>query len=139
MKVSKFCTFEINLLGQIFSIVMCVWFPCPYEDLDIKKNKQTNKHLQGRILKWLSRTFNLSSRQDIIKQRAIIFWKDQSKVCNNCNSNFINNKSLKPEGVNVQMYKFTNVHFYPATDVIFQKKEILTVTISGRNKCHLTF
>ena len=139
MKVSKFCTFEINLLGQIFSIVICVWFPCPYEDLNIKKKKQTNKHLQGRILKWLYRTFNLSSRQDIIKQRAIIFWKDQSKVCNNCNSNFINNKSLKPEGVNVQMYKFTNVHFYPATDVIFQKKEILTVTISGRNKCNLTF
>ena len=44
MKVSKFCTFEINLLGQIFSIVICVWFPCPYEDLNIKKknNKQTN-------------------------------------------------------------------------------------------------
>lgn len=37
------------------------------------------------------------------------------------------------------MYKFTNVHFYPATDVIFEKKEILTVTISGRNKCNLTF
>lgn len=44
MKVSKFCTFEINLLGQIFSIVICVWFPYPYEDLNIKKenNKQTN-------------------------------------------------------------------------------------------------
>ena len=44
MKVSKFCTFEINLLGQIFSIVICVWFPCPYEDLNIKKttNEQTS-------------------------------------------------------------------------------------------------
>ena len=43
MKVSKFCTFEINLLGQIFSIVICVRFPCLYEDLNIKKNnKQTN-------------------------------------------------------------------------------------------------
>ena len=47
MKVSKFCTFEINILGQIFSIVMCVWFPCPYEDLDIKK-KQTNKQTSAR-------------------------------------------------------------------------------------------
>lgn len=32
------------------------------------------------------------------------------------------------------MYKFTNVHFYPATDVIFQKKEILTVTIRKDKK-----
>ena len=37
------------------------------------------------------------------------------------------------------MYKYTNVNFYLATDVIFQKKQILTVTISGRKKCKLTF
>lgn len=47
MKVSKFCTFEISLLGQIFSIVICVWFPYPYEDLNIKK-KTTNKQTSAR-------------------------------------------------------------------------------------------
>jgi len=39
---------QINLLGQKFSIEICVRFPDPCEDLNTHTQ---NKHLQGRILK----------------------------------------------------------------------------------------